>query len=113
MKRAAQPARDPNVAKLKNYKKAVEKSIAEYERRLEEGDFTTKQRSTLKLDAAAESLASKRDALKNRYQAELLKQKPGKWYRNSGGLRKAWMLSGPTTQLRNIGGTGLYQVFDE
>lgn len=94
--------------------KRYQKQIDELNRRISEGDFSEKpKRGETVLDPATQKLKDQLEAKKNEYENFRRRQEKGAIWRNLSGIRKSWMLSGLSTQTRNIGGTGLYQAFDE
>ena len=102
------------VSRNETRRKQLEAQIGEFERRIREQDFSEKpKQEPLPYNSEVRKLQEKATALKNQFEREMERAKPGHFWRQLSGLRKSWMLSGPSTHARNIGGTGGYQVFDE
>jgi hypothetical protein len=92
----------------------LSKELSEIERRLSERDFSERPKRNKVIDTPeTRALREKLEATKNRFNREMERERPGRWWRNLSGMRKAWLLSGPMTHVRNIVGTVAYQPFDE
>lgn len=95
-------------------RKALLKEEADLQRRLRERDFSEKtKRAKPVYSKETQNIQDRLDRIKSEYQREIDRERPGRFWRTLSGMRKAWMLSGPVTQIRNIVGTGAYQAFDE
>lgn len=120
-RKANQPPVDPFEAEArkllnaeKSFRKRAESQIADMEKRIQVGDYSNKpKRTQRKLSPDEQKLKDQLEAEKNRYQNLKRRNSPGAWWTNASGMRKAWLLSWLKTHVRNIGGTGLYQPFDE
>jgi len=99
---------------LEAIKKRVNVQIDEYQRRLDEGDFSPRSKQPRQVIDTPETrrLKDQLAKIKNEYERELERDR-GMFWHNMSGIRKSWMLSGIRTQARNIAGTAGYQVFDE
>lgn len=92
----------------------IEKRIAEYERKIKEEDFSKKPaRPETVLDPETAKVKLELDRKKAEYERLVDRKSAGWRFRIATGLRKAWMLSGLSTQAKNTLGTGGYQSFDE
>jgi hypothetical protein len=90
------------------------KREAELQRRLTEKDYSKlPPRERPIYNRETRRLGEQVQHLKNRFDLEMERAKPGHLWRQLSGIRKSWMLSGISTQAKNIGGTAGYQVFDE
>lgn len=90
------------------------KQQEELTRRLDQRDFSAKPpRQPPIYNREVQRLQEQVQSLKNKFDLEMEREQPGHWWRQLSALRKSWMLSGLSTQAKNIGGTGGYQVFEE
>lgn len=90
----------------------LEKQIGE----MEAGTWTKQEHVKPTYTKEERDLIATRDRLKQQIEYKLKKESQTtgeRWWKNASGARKAWLLSGPMTHVRNILGTGLYQPFDE
>lgn len=95
----------------------LQKQIAELESRINRGDFSDNpKREPPPRSNETQRLEKERERIRNQYEELRFRAKLGRWgyaLHTLSGLRKSWILSGPSTQVKNIGGTGGYQLFDE
>lgn len=92
----------------------ITEQIADLERRIDEQDFTPRpKQQPLPYTKEVQRLEEQLQHTKNKFELEMERASPGHWLRQLSGVRKSWMLSGLSTQAKNIGGTGAYQIFDE
>ena len=95
----------------------LQKQIAELESRINRGDFSDNpKREPPPRSRETQRLEKERERIRNQYEELRFRAKLGRWgyaLHTLSGLRKSWILSGPSTQVKNIGGTGGYQLFDE
>jgi hypothetical protein len=90
------------------------KQEAELQRRIDQRDFSpTPKREAPVYSRETQKIQDRVQKIKSEYQAELERQSPWYWLKNLSGIRKAGMLSGYLTHVRNIAGTGGYIGFDE
>lgn len=95
-------------------KVAIEKQIAELERRIREQDFSkAPKRGATVLDAEGQKLRDKLQAVKKDYEVLVERNSPGRWWRTGSGVRKSGMLSGYISHVKNIFGTGVNLGFEE
>lgn len=95
-------------------KVAIEKQIAELERKIREQDYSkAPKRGATVLDAEGQKLRDKLQAVKNDYDILVERNSPWHWLKNLSGIRKSGMLSGYVTHVRNIVGTGAHIGFEE
>lgn len=94
--------------------KQLENQIAELERKVAEEDFSEKEKRGKTIQTAeSQRILDRLEAAKNQYQNLKRRNAPGAIWGDLAGIRKAWLLSGIKTHVRNIVGTALYQPFDE
>lgn len=94
--------------------KQLQAKEADLARRIEQRDFSKPEKTeplpyTREVQRAQERVSK----LDNQLKAEELRADPWHWLREVSGMRKAGMLSGLWTHVKNITGTGAYQGFEE
>lgn len=113
---------------LKTFKTRTQNRIKEFQRRLDEGDFTTTpKKPPLALDETAQTLSHELTKVKRQYEIELAKMRPGRWRREllsavnlprailasfdlSAPLRQGAILTLPPTQWK-AAGTATLRMF--
>ncbi len=96
--------------------KQLQAQEAELSRRIEQSDFSPRPKKPEPLPYTRDVMNAQQRVkqLEAQFKAEELRAQPFKyWLHQISGLRKAGMLSGFVTHLRNIGGTAAYQAFEE
>lgn len=95
-------------------RKAIEKQIAEYERKTAEGDFSKRTHPEPVIHTReSQRLDDKLQRVKSAYNLANERAEPWHWLKTAGSIRKAGLLSGYITHIRNILGTGGYIGFEE
>lgn len=99
-----------NAARLKE----LQRQEAEWERKFNERDFGTKAKpEPYPYNSDVRKADDRVKIAEAKFRREMERARPGHQFRNLSGVWKAWLLSGPPTQVMNIVGTGTWQAFRE
>lgn len=99
-----------NAARLKE----LQRQEAEWERKFNERDFDPKAKpEPYPYNSEVRKADDRVKIAEAKFRREMERARPGHQFRNLSGIWKAWLLSGPQTQMMNIIGTGAWQGFRE